>query len=129
MLRFGYTAAYVPDVEATLVFYERAFGLERRFVTPGGSYGELETGETALAFAALTLGQAQFPGGIRPIALDEAPPALEIALVSDDVATAFARAVEAGATPLTEPAEKPWGQTVAFVRDLNGLLIELCTPI
>ena len=42
---------------------------------------------------------------------------------------AFARAVAAGATPLKEPVTKPWGQTVAYVRDLDGFLVELCSPI
>jgi uncharacterized glyoxalase superfamily protein PhnB len=129
VLRVGYTAAYVLDVEATLAFYERAFGFEQRFITPDSSHGELETGETALAFASLAMGQAHIPGGVRPIALDKAPPAFEIALVTDDLPAVFARAVEAGTAPLAEPADKPCGQTVAFVRDLNGLLVELCTPI
>jgi hypothetical protein len=25
--------------------------------------------------------------------------------------------------------EKPWGQVVAYVRDLNGYLVEICTPM
>ena len=129
MLRLGYTAAYVLDVEATLAFYEKAFGLKRRFVTPDGSYGELETGEAALAFAALALAATHVPGGVRSGGLDEAPAAMEIAFSTDDVPGAFTRALEAGATALAEPTEKPWGQTVAFVRDPNGLLIELCTPL
>jgi uncharacterized glyoxalase superfamily protein PhnB len=39
------------------------------------------------------------------------------------------RAVAAGAALVTPPAQKPWGQTVAHVRDLNGVLIEICTPM
>jgi lactoylglutathione lyase len=27
------------------------------------------------------------------------------------------------------PTKKPWGQTVAYVRDLDGHLVELCTPM
>lgn len=42
----------------------------------------------------------------------------------------FASAIEAGAlaVAIAEPVTKPWGQTVAYVRDLNGLLVELATP-
>ena len=47
----------------------------------------------------------------------------------DDVAAAFARALESGATPVVEPVTKPWGQTVAYVRDLNGFFVELCTSM
>ena len=43
------------------------------------------------------------------------------------MAAAYARAVEAGAAPLAEPAVKPWGQTVAYVRDPDGVLVELGT--
>ena len=37
------------------------------------------------------------------------------------------RLLEAGAEKLTEPDAKPWGQTIALVRDLNGMLVELAT--
>ena len=39
------------------------------------------------------------------------------------------RAVKAGATAVSEPAAKPWGQTVAYLRDKDGHLVELCTPL
>ncbi len=28
-----------------------------------------------------------------------------------------------------EPSTKPWGQTVAYVRDLNGTLVEIGAPV
>jgi catechol 2,3-dioxygenase-like lactoylglutathione lyase family enzyme len=34
---------YVPDVVATVEFYERVFGLKRRFID-GAQYAEMETG-------------------------------------------------------------------------------------
>jgi len=37
--------------------------------------------------------------------------------------------VKAGATLLSPPATKPWGQTVAYVRCPDGTLVELCTVI
>jgi len=53
----GYVILYVEDVSATLDFYEKAFGLSRRFFheDDGKAYGELETGATRLAFASLEL--------------------------------------------------------------------------
>jgi len=41
----------------------------------------------------------------------------------------LARAVEAGASVVSEPAVTPWGQTVAYLRDNAGHLVELCTPL
>ncbi|HMQ31316.1 MAG TPA: VOC family protein [Chloroflexaceae bacterium] len=128
-MRYGYTIVYVADVEATLAFYERAFGLARRFLHESGQYGELDTGATTLAFSRHDLAETLFPGGYAPARPGEPPAGVELGLVTEDVAGAYARAVAAGATPLKEPAQKPWGQTVGYVRDLNGVLIELCTPM
>jgi lactoylglutathione lyase len=125
--RLGWVIVYVPDVEAAIGFYERSFGLERNFVSPEADFGELNTGETKLAFATEQLGDSHFEGGFqRPSA--ERPFNVEVALVFDDVAAAFGRAVENGASPLAEPKQQPWGQTVAYVRDPFGTLVELATP-
>ena len=125
--KLGWVIAYVPDVAAAIEFYEQAFGLERNFVAEDASFGELNTGQTKLAFAAESLGDSNFDGGFqRPSA--ERPFNVEIALVLDDVGTAFARAVEKGASVLAEPKQKPWGQVVAYVRDPFGTLVELATP-
>ena len=47
----GYVILYVKDVSASLAFYEKAFGLSRRFFNDdnGKAYGELETGAARLA--------------------------------------------------------------------------------
>ncbi|MDR6126390.1 catechol 2,3-dioxygenase-like lactoylglutathione lyase family enzyme [Sphingomonas sp. SORGH_AS438] len=50
-MKLGYTSIYVADVLAMIDFYERAFGLKRRFVHESNLYAELNTGETVLAFA------------------------------------------------------------------------------
>jgi len=123
--RLGWVIAYVPDVEAAVAFYEKAFGLARRFVVD--DYGELDTGATTLAFAAEDLGRTNFEGGVqRP---GETPFNVEIALVFDDVDGAFARAVESGAVALAEPADKSHGQRVGFMRDPFGNLLEIATPL
>lgn len=128
-MQFAYTILYVPDVPAALAHYEAAFGLTRRFLHESGDYGELETGPTTLAFAALHLADGNFPGGVRPPAPTDRPSPSEIAFATPDVPAAFAQALAAGASPVAPPARKPWGQTVAYVRDLHGHLVELCTPM
>lgn len=47
----------------------------------------------------------------------------------DDVAGAHARAIAAGASELSAPVSKPWGQVVSYVRCPDGTLVELCSPI
>jgi lactoylglutathione lyase len=127
-MRLGYIIVYVPDVPAALDFYERAFGLERRFLHDSNTYGEMETGGTALAFAAESLVALN---GItaRPNRRSDPSAAAEIGLVTDDVAAAYRKAVSAGAVAYQEPTEKPWGQTVGYVRDINGFLVEICSPM
>lgn len=128
-MKLGYTIAYVPDVEDSLAFYEQAFGLERRFLHESGTYGELDTGETTLGFAAHELGDSHFPTGHVRASESARPLGMEIALVTDDVAAAHASALQHGAIELAAPAQKPWGQVVSWVRAPDGTLIELCTPI
>jgi uncharacterized glyoxalase superfamily protein PhnB len=124
----GWVIVYVHDPPAVREFYMRAFGLEGGFAA-GSDYAELDTGTTKLAFAAYKLGETNFAGGVRPAPLEGPPPNVEIALVSEDVDGAYARALEAGCTSLTEPADKPHGQRVAWVRDPFGTLLELATPL
>jgi lactoylglutathione lyase len=129
LMKFGYTIVYVPDVAASLTFFERAFGLARRFLHESGAYGELATGETTLAFAAHELGEMNFPGGHVAADTSTKPLGIEVGFVTEDVPSAHARAVAAGATQLSAPAAKPWGQVVSYVRCPDGMLVELCTPM
>lgn len=127
----GYVLLTVRNVPASLAFYEKAFGLKRRFLHEDGdkAYGELETGATRLGF--VSLAQAEDVLGCRPVSSspDATPLAMEIALVTQDVAGLFEQALKAGAKSHSAPAEKPWGQIVAYVRDPDGHLVELCSPM
>jgi lactoylglutathione lyase len=127
-LRFGYTILYVADVGASLDFYERALGQRRRFVHESGQYAELDTGPTALALAARELAAANVPGLYRPERRAGAQPTFEVCFVTDDVQGAFERATSEGAETVSEPQTKPWGQDVAYVRDLDGNLVEIASP-
>lgn len=126
-MNLGYCILYVPDVAAAVAFYETAFALEKRFVHESGTYAEMETGATALGFAAESIAsdnvsfRKQRPAG--------EPPAVEIAFVTEDVQAAVDRAVKAGAKLLKKPTTKPWGQVVSYVADLNGFVVELCTKV
>ncbi|MBX9800973.1 MAG: VOC family protein [Burkholderiaceae bacterium] len=128
-MQFAYTIIYVPDVAASLDFFERAFGFNRKFLHESGTYGELETGATTLAFAAHELADMNYSGGHIAAHTSPKPLGMEIAFTTDDVAAAHARALAAGATELSAPIAKSWGQVVSYVRCPDGSLVELCTPI
>lgn len=127
-MKFGYTIIYVPDVERALSFYEKAFGFKRKFVAPGNEYGELDTGATTLAFAAYSLVKQILPEGFQESDPAKKPFGVEVAFVTNDVEKGYKKAVAAGARELAKPEEKPWGQTVSYVRDIHGYVIEICTP-
>jgi lactoylglutathione lyase len=127
-MTFGYTIIYVADVPATVTFYEAAFGLNRRFVHESNLYAEMETGSTALAFAGDAM--ADMNGvAIRPNRKSDVAAGFEIALITDDPEAAYQKAVSAGAMPVKSPVAKPLGQVVGYVRDLNGCLVEIASPI
>jgi lactoylglutathione lyase len=128
-MKLGYTIVYVPDVPASLAFFGKAFGLETRFLHESRTYGELETGETVLAFAAHELGDANFAGGHVRASASPRPLGMEIGLVTGDVSAAHAAALANGASELAAPSLKPWGQVVSYVRAPDGCLVELCTPV
>jgi lactoylglutathione lyase len=127
-MKFGYTILYVKDVPRSVAFYEDAFGLIRRFVHEAGMYAEMDTGATTLSFAASGLAKSNLPGGFRENQLADPPAGFEVAFTTDDVQAAYDRALAAGAVAVAPPTIKPWGQTVAFVRDKDGIVVELCSP-
>ena len=127
MIRFGYTIAYVADVEAELDFFERAFSLRRRFVSDEGDYGELDTGDCVLAFASHALGSSNLPDGYVRADTAERPLGVEIGFVVEDLAAAHAAALAAGASELRVPHRTSWGQQVCWLRSPQGLLVELGT--
>lgn len=128
-MKLGYTIIYVPDVARSLAFFEAAFGLKRRFLHESGDYGELDTGETTLAFAVHELGDLNFPGGHVRASQSQKPLGIEIALVTENVPAAHEKAILQGAQELSPPTSKPWGQTVSYVRAPDGTLVELCSPV
>lgn len=127
-MKLKYILLYVADIEKTVRFYEKAFKLKRRFIHESGQYAEIETGETRLGFVAHPLAKSH-GFTYTETTLEGAPPGFELGFTCDNVATVYKYAVYAGATPVSEPIQKPWGQTVSYVRDLNGYLIEICSPM
>ena len=128
-IRLGYVIAYVPDVSATASFYEAAFGLQVRFAHDSGTYTEMATGSTVLAFAEDEVAAGSNGVNHRRSNPDDPPPCVSITLVAQELDDAWERAVAAGAQVVARPEAKPWGQHVGHLRDLNGLLVELATPM
>ncbi len=128
-MKFGYSIVYVKDVLKTVDFYERAFGIKRYFIHESNQYAEMDTGSTLLAFSADELVQNLLFKDYETNTPEKRTAGMEIDFVTDDVKGAYEQAVKAGAKEVIAPVVKPWGQTVGYVRDINGITVAICSPI
>lgn len=108
----------VRDSAAAIKFYERAFGAQERFrlCEPGGRVGhaELQIGPTVVMLS------DEFPeyGILSPQSLGGT--SFSMHLHVDDVDTAFARAIEAGAAVIRPLQNQFYGERSGSVRDPFG---------
>ena len=128
-LRLAYVALAVDDVAASVDFYRRAFGLQVRFVDPSGDYGEMVTGSTRLAFVRNDFAERQSGIAHARTRPDEPPPGTVCTFFTAAVEAAVERAVAEGAALVAPPVDAPWGQRIAYVRDPDGAVVELATPV
>ena len=128
-MKLAYTILYVESVTETIEFYEKAFGLKKKFITPENDYGELISGETTISFASTNIGNSNFKNGFEKITNSKKPFGFELAFTTENIEADFQNAINSGATQFEPLTEKSWGQKVGYVRDNNGFLIEICTPI
>ncbi len=126
-MHLGYVILYVKDVKKTINFYEKAFDLKLRFLHESKAYAEMETGQTLLAFVSEDMIQQSH--AFRKNSLTKEPAGIEISFVTDNVEKQYNTALKAGAASVIKPEHKPWGQTICYVKDNNGCLVEICSPI
>ena len=75
------------------------------------------------------MAKSNLKDGFIESARDKKPFGIEIGFTTEDVESAVKTAVSSGALLVEKPKTKPWGQVVAYVRDPDGFLIEICTPV
>jgi lactoylglutathione lyase len=125
MAQLGFVILYTRDVTKKMAFYERAFGLQRGNLSPQGEYGEMH-GDVPLQFVQEDFARSYVPDFVAN-RLEGRPAAIEVGFLLDDVPAAYQRAIDSGCTSVAPPEKRPWGPTVAFVRDDEGVLVELCS--
>jgi PhnB protein len=97
----------VPDGRL-VEFLARTFGAVESFSargSAGGMHREVQLGTSTLMIGELAGAE------VRP---------MELHVYVDDVDTTFRTALEAGATSIGEPANRPYGERSGFVRDVFG---------
>ena len=104
----------VPDVDRLIAFARAVFDAEVTSRSTGGAGGihcELRIGDSMLMVGGATKG-IDLPW--------LTPRRVGLHVYVDDVDAVFERAIEAGATSLGAPADRPYGERAGFVRDLDG---------
>jgi catechol 2,3-dioxygenase-like lactoylglutathione lyase family enzyme len=91
-----------------------------------GPYAQLRTGATRLAMYERSAMEETLGMGLTAPA--ENAPGFELGFFVTNVDNAYAELVISGATAVTPPADRAWGQRTAYVRDPDGNLIELVEP-
>ncbi|KAH7862143.1 hypothetical protein Vadar_000715 [Vaccinium darrowii] len=123
---FAYTTVYVKDVAKSVEFYANAFGYTVRRLDESHRWGELESGQTTLAFTPAHQHETDdLTGTVQMPRSGRERNAVEVCFDYQDVDAAYKRAVENGAVPVSEPEEKEWGQKVGYVRDLDGVVVRM----
>lgn len=125
-MKLKYTILYVENVIETIEFYEKAFSLKRKMIHESNEYGELDTGNTILAFSSKSLLKTL---GKEPGDPQIKKPIFEIAFETDNVAQSLKQALEAGAKEVEPIKKMEWGQDISYVSDINDFLIEICSPV
>ncbi|KAE8696694.1 SEC14 cytosolic factor family protein / phosphoglyceride transfer family protein, putative isoform 1 [Hibiscus syriacus] len=123
----GYTIFYVRDVAKSVDFYEKAFGYNVRRLDESHRWGELESGQTTIAFTPKYQHETNdLTGAVQLPKSDLHRPPMELCFIYSDLDAAFKRAVENGAVPVSQPEEKKeWGQRVGYVRDIDGMVVRM----
>lgn len=120
-----YVVLVVDDLDRALAFYRDTLGLPLKHRAE--RFAQLETGTTRLAlFTRQAMAETLHQELDRPPA---SAPAFELGFKVEDVDAAYRELTAAGATPVTAPETRPWGQRTAYVRDPEGNLIELVTQL
>jgi len=88
-MKFTHISLFVKDVPQSIAFYERAFGMKKRFIDESGQFAEMELGEAILHFADREPVRANLTSGFQENSLSNLPPGIELCFETDDVITAF----------------------------------------
>ncbi|KAL5581036.1 hypothetical protein UlMin_013478 [Ulmus minor] len=123
---FSYTVLYVKDVAKSVEFYSKAFGYTVRRLDESHRWGELESGQTTIAFTPLHQHETDdLTATVQTTGSNRERQPVEVCFAYSNVDAAFKKAVENGAVAVSEPESKEWGQKVGYVRDIDGIVVRM----
>ncbi|WP_051444969.1 VOC family protein [Desulfocurvus vexinensis] len=125
-ITFEGQAVFVADMAAARAFYEQALDQQVLFEV-GDQYvsyaGGLALWQLASALEAVRGEAPPSPGA--PLGRDN----FELYFETHDLPAAWERLARAGARPLHEMREMPWGQRCLRVQDPDGHIVEVAEPL
>ncbi|TKR25018.1 VOC family protein [Cellulomonas hominis] len=122
-MQLAATRIFTDDVDALLAFYERVTGVAATRLHP--LFGEIRTPSGTLAVASTAT---------VPLLGDDAAEAranrsVAIDFLVDDVDAAYQDLRGVVDTFVNEPTDMPWGNRSLLLRDPDGTLVNLFTPV
>jgi lactoylglutathione lyase len=118
----AFPVLYARNVDAVAAFYVRlGFEEDVRMASPDGSTGYVGLRRGAAELAVTTEDSPRTLAGVEP----GPGPRHELFVYVDDVDATVAALGSAGARVVREPADMPWGERLAWVRDPEGNLVTL----
>ena len=115
-MRLSHTTIFVDDVERTLRFYREVFGLLPTVVDASGKHAELP----GLVLMQHDLANLTVPVGYLAASAGAKTLGVMLTFSIEDLESTYERALTQGGQKVTAPDGK-----VAYVRDCNGVLLEL----
>jgi catechol 2,3-dioxygenase-like lactoylglutathione lyase family enzyme len=120
-----YVILIVEDLDRALRFYTEVLGL--KLGHRSGEYAQLDTGATRLALYTRAAMGKTLGLSLEPPAANA--PGFEVGFKVADVDAAFSELVARGALAVVPPTTRFWRQRTAYIRDLDGHLIELAEDL
>lgn len=110
----------VRDGQASLDFYQAAFGFKVQGMVMRNDDGSVQHGGMRLGDAAIMFAPAGMSNDMQPPIASGARDSLSLYVYVPDVDALTARARRAGAKVLQEPADQFWGDRIAIFKDPDG---------
>lgn len=119
-----YVVLFVADVDVAEHFYRNTLGLELQHRS--GDYVQFTLGDTRLSLYARAAMSAVLG---RQLASESSSEKFELGFKVGNCDAAVAELAAGGATVVTPPKTRPWGQRTAYIADPDGNLIELAEDL
>lgn len=120
-----YVVLIIEELDRAVAFYRDCLGLTLSH--RAADYAQFVTGSTRLGLYTRKAMEKTLGGPIATPAADA--PGFEIGFKVPDVDRAYAELTARGASAVTPPTTRSWGQRTAYVRDPDGHLIELAQDL